>query len=115
MPFEHVPAPLGAVTAFAAAATAIAAAVRRVAIPMLKGLRALARSHQDIVEGAQLARRELQPNHGSSMKDRIDQTWERAEEARKQAVEVDERVQAVDERVQAIEERVDAAIKDAES
>ncbi len=94
-----MPEPVGVVGAVAATIVAVAAAIRKAVIPMFRGLQALARAHQDVIEGAQLARRELAPNHGGSIKDRVDATWEQAEAARAQAAAVAARVDRIERRV----------------
>ena len=99
MPAE-IPEPVGVVGAVAATIVAVAAAIKKAVIPMFRGLQALAKAHQDVIEGAQLARQELAPNSGHSMKDRLEQAAERAELAQTQAEANAGRIEAVEEQVQ---------------
>lgn len=97
-----IPEPVTYVGSVAAAIAAIAAAVRKAVVPLIRGLHALARAQQDIIDGAQLAKRELSANHGTSIKDRIDQAARDADAARTKAARLEDKVERIEARVDEI-------------
>ena len=106
---ETLPRVVVAIAAASAAATSVAVAIRKVAIPMLRGLRELSRASSELVEGARLAREQLAPNGGSSLVDRVEFVWVEVQEARRRVELSDERVDALGRRVEELRADKDAS------
>jgi len=88
---DVLPDPIAVVGAAAAVLTAVAAAFRKVVMPMWEGIRRLAQAHADVIEGAQLAQRELSRDSGESVRDRVERINARSEEAAARSEEAAQR------------------------
>ena len=102
MPVE----PLSYIGAIAATLAAVGTAVKKAIIPMWKGLRSLARFNQEIIEGAQLAKRELEVNSGNSIKDKVDFVAGEAQDAKRKADEAKRKAEKAEEEARLAKEQI---------
>ena len=103
---ETLPTWVVAVAAAATVLAAVAQAVRRAILPAWHGVRELARFHGDVVQGAHLAQRELAPDGGASLVDRVEYLWLETQEARRGVLVVDERLDELDRRMIRVEDEL---------
>ena len=90
----------------AAALAAAGTAMKKVIIPMWKGMRSLAKSSQEIIEGAQLAKRELDVNSGKSVKDRVEHISNETQEAKRKADEAKRKAEKAQQEARLAKEQI---------
>ena len=98
--------PLSLIAAIAAALAAVGTAVKKAVLPMWKGLRSLAKSSQEIIEGAHLAKRELDVNSGKSIKDRVEHISSETQEAKRKADEAKRKAEKAEEEARLAKEQI---------
>ena len=73
---------------------------------MWQGLRSLARFNQEIIEGAQLAKRELEMNSGNSIKDKVDFVAGEAQAAKRKADEARRKAEKAEQEARLAKEQI---------
>ena len=94
MPLGSIPEPVAWIAGVATAVAAVAAAVKKALVPVMQGLRELIRNGHEVVEGARVAKEQLSPNGGASLKDQVTSLEEVALQARDEAREAHEQAAA---------------------